>query len=61
MSFASLERLGLMRMSCARNFGADLQINIYRYFLDDVSIIASCYDARFFLENPYARIKIISQ
>ena len=30
-------------------------------FLDDVSIIASCYDARFFLQNPYARTKIISQ
>ena len=28
-------------------------------FLDDASIIASCYDARFFLQNPYARTKVI--
>ena len=28
-------------------------------FLDDVSIIASCYNARFFLQNLYAGTKVI--
>ena len=30
-------------------------------FLDDVGIIASCYDATFFPQNPYGRTKIFSQ
>ena len=60
MSFASLERLGLI-CHVRETLALICRLIFIDIFLDDVSIIAPCYDARFFLQNPYARTKIISQ